>query len=147
MSRNLVTDGSNWTSTISLGSSLGTLPPIKNIRYIDETTTAVNNATHAVFDEAWYLQDSRPPAAQLLYDLELKEELSVTFVTDPPTSVPSPYPPLAAHLELAINKKARSSPIPLQLSSVPPAIEHASAAKTAREPIGHIFDPLEIAQV
>ena len=107
----------------------------------------MKNATHAVFDEAWYLQDSRPPAAQLLYDLGLEHKLSDTFVIDPAISVPAPYPPSAAHKELISNKKARLCPIPLRLSSVPPAIEHASAAKTTREPIGHIFDPLDIAQV
>ena len=99
----------------------------------------MKNATHAVFDEAWYLQDSRPPAAQLLSDLGLEQELSVTFVTDPTIAVPLPYTPSAAHKDLFSNKKARLCPIPLRLSYVPPSIEHASAAKTAREPIGHMI--------
>ena len=58
-----------------------------------------------------------------------------------------PYPHITAHLDLVSNKKARLCPIPLRLSSVPAAIEHASAAKTTREPVMHIFDPLDIAQV
>eukprot|EP00985_Skeletonema_marinoi_P014208 scaffold7170_cov177-Skeletonema_marinoi.AAC.1 len=41
----------------------------ENIRYIDLSSGRVKLCHHAYFDECWYLQDSRPPAAQLLYDL------------------------------------------------------------------------------
>ncbi len=33
---------------------------------------------HAQFDEAWYLQDTRPPAAQLLYNLGVTDENDVS---------------------------------------------------------------------
>jgi hypothetical protein len=38
-----------------------------NIKYIDIDTGRVKTSHHAVFNEAWYLQRNRPPAAQLLY--------------------------------------------------------------------------------
>jgi hypothetical protein len=34
----------------------------------------VKQSHHAQFDEAWFLQDSRPPAAQLLYDLGMEPD-------------------------------------------------------------------------
>ena len=73
--------------------------------------------------------------------------LLVTFVTEPDPDFPSPYPPSAAPLALASIKKAQLCPILLHLSSVKPDIEHSSAAKTARDPVGHIFDPLESGKI
>jgi hypothetical protein len=52
----------------------------QNIQYIDVTSGVVKWWPHVVFDEAWYLQPSQPPAAQLLYDLGLEDE-SPTCVT------------------------------------------------------------------
>ena len=43
----------------------------KNIRYIDLDSGMVKSSHHAVFDEAWYTQEERPPTAQLLYTLGL----------------------------------------------------------------------------
>jgi hypothetical protein len=37
-----------------------------NIRYIDTSSRLVKTSHRAVFDEAWYFQPHRPPAAQLL---------------------------------------------------------------------------------
>jgi hypothetical protein len=54
-----------------------------NIKYIDLDSGLVKTSHHAQFDEAWYLQDSRPPAAQLLYDLGLKAEDDAPPVTQP----------------------------------------------------------------
>jgi hypothetical protein len=69
-----------------------------NIVYIDLDSGLVESSYHAQFDKAWYLQDSRPPAAQLLYNLGLKAEDDIESVTDPPTcSDPAPYPPLISH--------------------------------------------------
>ena len=53
---------------------LGYTATNQNIRYIDTTTGIVKTSHHAMFDEAWYLQPTRPPAAQLLYDLGLEAE-------------------------------------------------------------------------
>ena len=38
----------------------------------------VKTCHHAVFNEAWYLQESRPPVAQLLYDLGLEADVDDT---------------------------------------------------------------------
>jgi hypothetical protein len=46
----------------------------QNIIYLDTTSGVVKSCHHAVFDEAWYLQPTRPPAAQLLYDLGLEAD-------------------------------------------------------------------------
>ena len=43
----------------------------KNVRYIDLDSGMVKSSHHAVFDEAWYTQEERPPTAQLLYTLGL----------------------------------------------------------------------------
>jgi hypothetical protein len=42
-----------------------------NIRYIDIVSGVVKRSHHAVFNKAWYLQPSHPPAA-LFYDLGLQ---------------------------------------------------------------------------
>jgi hypothetical protein len=42
--------------------------------YLDLDSGIVKRSHHAQFDEAWYLQDSRPPAAQLLYDLGVMDD-------------------------------------------------------------------------
>lgn len=43
-----------------------------NIRYIDTSSGLVKTSHHAVFDECWFHQSWRPPAAQVLYDLGTK---------------------------------------------------------------------------
>ena len=49
----------------------------KNIRYIDVDSGLVKSCHHAVFDEAWYTQDKRPPTAQMLYSLGAGDNLSL----------------------------------------------------------------------
>ena len=63
----------------------------QNIRYINIASSVVKQSHHAVFDKVWYLQPTCPPAAQLLYDLGLEEEV----VPDTP-NLPTfaMYPPL-----------------------------------------------------
>ena len=53
----------------------------------------VKRSHHAQFDEAWYLQSTRPPAAQLLYDLGLEVDSDDDAEDVPEPSVP--WPPLA----------------------------------------------------
>ena len=58
-----------------------------NIRYIDVQSGVVKTCHHAVFDECWFHQPWRPPAAQLLYDLGV----AVTDAAiDPPTLTTQP---------------------------------------------------------
>ena len=53
------------------GIFLGYTATDQNIIYLDLDSGVVKSCHHAVFDEAWYLQPTRPPAAQLLYDLSI----------------------------------------------------------------------------
>ncbi len=46
----------------------------QNIVYLDLNTGAIKQSHHAQFDEAWYLQPSRPPVAQLLYDIGIEPD-------------------------------------------------------------------------
>ncbi len=48
------------------GIFLGYTASDHNIRYLDLESRLVKDSHHAVFDEAWYMQPHRPPAAQLL---------------------------------------------------------------------------------
>jgi hypothetical protein len=59
-----------------------------NICYIDVNSGQVKTSHHAVFDECWFHQQWRPPAAQLLYDLGIQ------------LSGSTPPPPPAAALDL-----------------------------------------------
>jgi hypothetical protein len=54
------------------GIFVGYLAKDQNNVYLDLNTAIVKTSHHATFDEAWYLQPTRPPAAQLLYDLGLE---------------------------------------------------------------------------
>ena len=68
---------------------------MQNIRYIDLTSGIVKTSHHADFDEAWYLQPSRPPAAQLLYDIGLKPDDRSDDATNvlPPLETTTPITP------------------------------------------------------
>jgi hypothetical protein len=56
------------------GIFLGYTATDQNIIYLDLDSGVVKSSHHAQFDEAWYLQPTRPPAAQLLYDLGVLPE-------------------------------------------------------------------------
>ena len=74
----------------------------RNIRYFDCDTGQVRIARHAVFDEAWYLQPIRPPAAKMLYDMDLENidlEPPPLPVVKPPLSDYPPLPSLTSILK------------------------------------------------
>jgi hypothetical protein len=48
------------------GIFIGYMATDDNIKYINVESGITKSSHHAVFDEAWYLQPSRPPMAQLL---------------------------------------------------------------------------------
>ena len=69
------------------GLFLGYPATMANIVYLDLDSVRVKTCGHAKFDEAWYCQTPRPPAAQLLYDLGLIEEsdlVSADAITQKP---------------------------------------------------------------
>ena len=94
-----------------------------------------------MFDEAWYLQPTRPPAAQLLYDLGIEAEDDSVSIHGPLQPTPQgtitpitvPWPPLPpTSLPKKVWDTLSSSlyaPLPLQLTDAPTPIT-ARAAKT-----------------
>ena len=76
------------------GIFLGYTATDDNIRYIDVHSSVVKTSHHAVFDEAWYLQLTRPPAAQLLYDMDMEADYDDTWIPTP-TPAPAPYPDMS----------------------------------------------------
>jgi hypothetical protein len=80
------------------GIFLGHTATNQNVSFIDLTSGIVKTSHHADFDEAWYLQPTRPPAAQLLYDLglEVADEPDVNTTTTQPEAAPTtvPWPPM-----------------------------------------------------
>jgi hypothetical protein len=100
----------------------------ENIRYVDVNTRIVKTSHHAIFDEAWYLQQRRPPFAQMLYDVGLEfvpESIEAPPQGPPPTA---PYPPMCQPTKLP--RKACFTPLPLRISTPPELYLHAAAAKT-----------------
>jgi len=68
------------------GIFLGCTATDHNIVYLDLNSGVVKCSHHAEFDEAWYLQQSRPPAEQHLYDVGL----APTYPSEPVQDVNMP---------------------------------------------------------
>ncbi len=87
------------------GIFLGYTATDQNIVYLDMDSGQVKTSHHAQFDEAWYLQPSRPLAPQLLYDLGVRPaedslppvvEVGLEFHNvGAVTKVTVPWPPIA----------------------------------------------------
>ena len=94
----------------------------------------MKHSHHAQFDKAWCHQPSRPPAAQLLYDLGLEpddksSDNDAAHNGTPP--LPAPWPPLPS-LELKathwfVLPSCRNTPLPLQETALPRPIAAAAA--------------------
>ncbi len=89
---------------------------------------------HAQFDEAWYLQDTRPPAAQLLYDLGVTDEtdiyLALGLVNDDDAAsdyrpdgtieaITVPWPPIAT-----CPIKEKEWTVPVECTRLPLPLRH-----------------------
>ena len=74
------------------GIFLGFTATDNNVRYININTGIVKTSHHALFVEAWYLQVSRPPASQLLYDLGLMSETDLDTFQVPDVVDQATYP-------------------------------------------------------
>jgi hypothetical protein len=114
----------DWQSKLDrhdfTGLFLGYTSTNQNIRYLDLTSGLTKTCHHATFDEAWYLQDARPPVAQLLYQLGLKDNSS--FTTRPPDRPfrVAHYPPLPSSTSALPNTApAHMHHLPLHLSLEP----------------------------
>jgi len=107
------------------GIFLGYTATDKNIIYLDTTSGMVKTSHHAVFDESWYHQPTRPPAAQLLYDIGLESVQEPINATpdDTPTPEPLPtYPPtgrLPAYPPIAPTTKGKQWNAPTNLLTEP----------------------------
>ena len=88
-----------------------------NIRYIDIHSGLVKSCHHAVFDECWYHQAWRPPAAQLLYDLGTAA--SIAKPGPPPLPI-TPTPPSASVDDEPIVPVLDATPTPIPPIRLPP---------------------------
>jgi hypothetical protein len=110
------------------GIFLGYTATDQNIIYLEDSGI-VKSCHHAVFDEAWYHQPTRPPAAQLLYDLGLEAETDPMTTSGPvqptppgtvtPITVPWP-PPLTELLNKAENLLIFGSDVSNAFAEAPP---------------------------
>ncbi len=119
------------------GIFLGYTATDQNIVYLDLDSGVVKCSHHAKFNEAWYLQPSRPPVAQLLYDLGITEEDTTEAVTDMEQDVQSmvvPWPPMAPIVKSkdswALPPRSLQLHLPLRVfSEAPPRPFPARAAR------------------
>jgi hypothetical protein len=118
--------------------------------YLDLDLGLVKQSHHAQFDEAWFLQDSCPPAAQLLYDLGMEPDGNTYSETDviapnivsnfrlPGTIKPIqiPWPPTSSlallKQKLAIPDECTYLPLPLRHIDSTPHRHHPVSARAAR---------------
>jgi hypothetical protein len=128
------------------GIFLGYTATNQNIVYLDLDSGLVKQNHHAQFDEAWFLQDSLPPAAQLLYNLGIEpdgktySEMDVIAPnaesdfrlpgTIEPIQIPwPPTPPLAlTKPKLAIPDECTYLPLPLHHIESRPQQHHSISA-------------------
>jgi hypothetical protein len=97
------------------GVFLGCMAIDQKIIYLDLNSGVVKLSHHVQLNEAWYLQSTRPPAAQLLYDLGILPEdnslvnnssagdvICLAYSTPGSISpVEIPWPPLALESDYA----------------------------------------------
>ena len=113
------------------GIFLGYTATDQNIVYLDLDLGLVKQSHHAQFEEAWFLQDSRPPAAQLLYDFGMEldgNRYSETELIAPDIKldyrlpgtvkpIQNPWPPISPHgllkPKLTIPDECTYLPLPL----------------------------------
>jgi hypothetical protein len=136
------------------GIFLGYTATDNNIEYLDLTSGTVKRSHHAQFDEAWYLQPTRPPAAQLLYDLGIEpdeatysgtgrlSDIAYTDIRLPGTieKIEVAWPPLAPGLHLACQQTVATPSsecfklhLPLRISpGAPNPVDYPSQPPIAR---------------
>ncbi len=114
------------------GIFLGYTATDQNIMYLDLDLEIVKTSHHAQFDEAWYLQPSRPPAAQLLYDLGLEtDDIDDSPTDDASSRISVPWPPLLPKSKLPpLPPLCRIQLLPLRKTGIPRPIA-AAAARTS----------------
>ncbi len=116
-----------------------------NFIYLDLVSSIIEQSHHAQFDEAWYLQPSQPPVAQLLFDLGVEQDTAFYskegLVTKDSVKleyrlqrtidmIQVPWPPFAAPLPLKVIWK-----VPLSCTFHPLPLCHLPADNPKPQPI------------
>jgi hypothetical protein len=125
------------------GIFLGYTATNQNIIYLDTMLGIVKLCHHAIFDEAWYLQPTCPPAAQLLYDLGLEAESDFISLEGPLIYTPEntitpitvPWPPThdtTSKKDWTPPPLCLYAPLPLRMTESPTQLT-ARAARTRIE--------------
>lgn len=115
------------------GIFLGYTATDHNIVYLDLNSGVVKRSHHAEFDEAWYLQQSCPPAAQHLYDIGL----APIYPSEPEQDVNTPVlevPMAAWPPEAPTTSLKQPWSMPKWCTCLPLPIGH-TAFDTSRHPI------------
>ncbi len=146
------------------GIFLGYTATNQNVRYIDLNTGVVKTSHHATFDEAWYLQPTCPPAAQLLYDMGLEydddtdgdgmlPQDGLPNAPSPLTAAPmrfydAPYPPsplltpdgngLTLFKKYTAPLPCRLTPLPLRETALPQPCTAAAARLSTNDTYPHL---------
>ena len=130
------------------GIFLGYTATDNNIVYLDLNSGVVKCCHHAQFDEAWYLQNTRPPTAQLLYNIGIAPDPAsyseAGVVTLPIVSdyhpvgfvdkIKVPWPPMPPSVTAKpVPDMCVGLPLPLRYmaSSITPRFIPARAAKAS----------------
>ena len=122
---------------------LGYPATTKNIRYLDLLSGMIKNCGHATFDEAWYSESARPPAAQLIYDLGLVVDSDLINDAPPSPLKLAPPPPIPTRCPppKLTPLAARHLPLPLRLTEAPPSIAARAARMTREQRWAQVQDP------
>ena len=126
------------------GIFIGYMVSDHNIQYLDMESGLVKSSHHAVFDEAWYMQPQRPPAAQLLYDLGLESEDCMVSEIGPDVLLryaqyPRSLPMMEAKSKWEVSVRSLQLPLPLQSTALPSPVT-AAAARTVLPPVEDVED-------
>jgi hypothetical protein len=132
------------------GIFLGYTATDHNIVYLDLDSGVVKRSHHAQFNEAWYLQETHPPASQLLYNLGVEPDGSLyaeTGIIATPSDSDFCFPGTIKQVQVAWPPMASSSttkehwrvpdkctilPLLLRHMDNEPASQNTITAKAAR---------------
>ena len=126
-----------------MGIFLGFTATDNSVRCIDVNTGIVKTSHHAVFDKAWYLQVSRPPASQLLYDLALMSEDDLDPFKVPDAINQATYPPCSTAYPELIHMVTPEIqfPLPFRITAEPPSVATRLATLTKEQRWARVQDP------
>ncbi len=122
------------------GIFLGYTATDQNIIYLDLDSGIVKRSHHAQFDEAWYLQDTQPPTAQLLYDLGVTLPLGLVndamaesdvSLEENIATISVPWPPVTTS-----PLKEKGLYVPVECTQIPLPLQHTPMVTTGPRQVG-----------